>query len=56
MNVDGDQAADVSTVKGGWCISAMETESVGHLHWYTSVCGVFISAPCRLLFIAGEIA
>ena len=25
LNVDGDQTVDVSTVRGGWCVSAVVT-------------------------------
>ena len=31
LNISGDQPVDVSTVR--WCISAVVTATVGHLHW-----------------------
>jgi len=34
VNVDGDQPVDVSTVRGGWCASAVAMATVGHLCWF----------------------
>jgi len=32
LNIDGHQPVDASAVRGGWCISAVVTVTVGHLH------------------------
>ena len=33
LNVSGDQTVGVSTVRGGWCISAVVTVTAGCLCW-----------------------
>jgi len=46
LNVYGEQTVDVSTVRNGWCVSALVM--VG-----TSA-GRFLTMTCRLLYFAGE--
>ena len=48
MNVYGDPAVGVGTVRGGCCISAVVTVTVGHL------CAEFHGCSTQFVFIAGE--
>ena len=45
LNVYGDQTVNVSTVRGGWCVSAVAPVTVAHLHmcrfsevWHAGSC------------------
>jgi len=49
LNVYGDQAVDVSTVRGRWCISAVGSDNGLPLLVQTFMC-----RARRLLFIAGK--
>jgi len=46
-------AMDVSTVEGGWCVSAVAT-TVWKTAMFQTTMQMFTSETCRLMFIAGE--
>ena len=50
LNIDGDQAVDVSTVR--WWV--VRFSSGGNKSGSTPLVQIFMSMTCRLLFVAGE--
>lgn len=44
---------DMSTVEGGWCVSAVATTAWKTAMFQTAM-QMFTSETCRLMFIAGE--